>query len=286
MAINFDKLMALKIPERTHTYTRYDSILYALGLGAGLNRDAVGELPFVYEKNQQAVPTMACVLAHPGFWVRDLDTGIDWVKVVHGEQSLELHAPLPVEGTVLGQNRVVDVIDKGPGKGALVVSERVLIDTAKDERLATVQQITFCRGQGGFDGPARPTTAPHAIPDRAPDHVVALETSEQSALIYRLSGDFNPLHADPEVAVAAGFPRPIFHGLGTYGVAARALLQAVCGYDARKIKLMTARFTAPVYPGETMTTDIWQDGNDISYRVRVTDRDVVAINNGKVVLNA
>jgi len=285
MAINFDRLMSLKIPDATQTYTRHDSILYALGLGCGLGPSADDELTFVYEENQQAIPTMAGVLAHPGFWIRDLDTGIDWVRVVHGEQTLEMHTPLPVEGTVVGKNKVVDVIDKGEGGGALVASERKLFDAATNELIATVGQVTFCRGQGGFGGPERPKTQPHAIPDRAADVSVALETSQQSALIYRLSGDFNPLHADPKVAKAAGFDRPIYHGLGTYGVAARAILQGACGFDAAKIRVMNARFTAPVFPGETFLTEIWRDKNEISYRVRCVERDLIAINNGKVLLS-
>ena len=285
MPIEFDKLMALEIPDRKQSYTARDSMLYALGLGAGLDPLDQDELPFVYEAEQKALPTMAVVLAHPGFWVRDLETGIDWMRVVHGEQSLRIHQPLPVEGDVLGRNRIVDVVDKGEGRGALVKSERQIIDTKTDTLLATILQTTFCRSDGGFGGSARPKTIPHPIPDRVPDVSVETPTSTQGALIYRLSGDYNPLHADPVVAKNAGFDRPILHGLATYGVAGRAILQGLCDHDPTRLDAIECRFTAPVFPGETFRTDCWRDGNEVSFRVTAIERDVVAINNGRAVLN-
>ncbi|MEA2992760.1 MAG: hypothetical protein QOD40_1680 [Alphaproteobacteria bacterium] len=281
MPIDYEKLLALKIPEVEQTYAAKDAILYALGIGLGhdpLNED---ELPFVYDKNLKVLPTFAVVLGWPGFWARDLDTGIDWVKLVAGEQGLVLHRPLPASGTIVGRTRVTEVIDKGPGKGALVYSERVVSDKASGEKIATVTQTTFCRGDGGFGGPPREAPAVHPIPDRAPDVVGELSTRPEAALIYRLSGDPNPLHVDPAIAKAAGFPRPILHGLATFGIAGHAILKNICGYDPAKLTAISARYSAPVFPGETIRTEMWRDENIVSFRARVPERDVIAINNGR-----
>src|SRR5262249_45792425 len=158
----------------------------------------------------------AVVLAYPGFWLKRPDTGVDWVKVVHGEQGLVIHRPLPVEGRLVGRSRVTQIIDKGPGKGALILSERT-VSAAGGTPLATLTSTTFARGDGGFGGPPGAGPVPHPLPERAPDASHELATLPQSALIYRLSGDLNPLHASPQVAKAAGFPRPILHGLSTFG---------------------------------------------------------------------
>jgi acyl dehydratase len=201
---------------------------------------------------------------------------------VHGEQGLVLHAPVAPHGTVIGRNRVVDVADKGEGKGALVYSINEISDKASGRLLATLMQTTFCRADGGFGGAVRrETPPPHALPARAPDVTCDLATRPEMALIYRLSGDVNPLHADPEFAKAGGFPRPILHGLATFGVAGHALLKSVCGYDPARLTAMAGRFSAPVFPGETIRTEIWRDGPVVSFRARVVERDVVAINNGR-----
>jgi acyl dehydratase len=173
------------------------------------------------------------------------------------------------------------VVDKGEGRGALIYSERKITDKASGDLLATITQTTFCRADGGFGAPKRDTPPPHAIPERAPDLICDLPTRPETALLYRLSGDVNPLHADPEFAKTAGYPRPILHGLATFGVAGHALLKEVCGYDPFRLKSMAVRFSAPVYPGETIRTEIWRDGNVASFRARVIERDVIAINNGR-----
>jgi len=162
-----------------------------------------------------------------------------------------------------------------------VFSERQVIDKASGALLATLKQTTFCRADGGFGGPQREAPAPHALPERAPDITCDLPTRPEMALIYRLSGDVNPLHAEPEFAKAAGFPRPILHGLATFGVAGHALLKSLCGYDPARLAAMAGRFSAPVYPGETIRTEIWRDGKVASFRARVLERDVVAVNNGR-----
>jgi acyl dehydratase len=281
MPIVYDKLLALKIPEAEHTYTDKDTILYALGVGLGhdpMNRD---ELAFVYEKDLKPLPTLAAVLGYPGFWIRELDTGIDWVRLVNGEQGVMLHRPLAPQGTVIGRTRILEVVDKGTGKGALVYTERKVTDKASGELIATVTQTTFCRADGGFGGPPRETPPPHKIPERAPDLVCDLATRPEAALIYRLSADRNPLHVDPDVAKAAGFPRPILHGLGTFGVVGHAVLKSVCGYDPNRLASIAGRFSAPVFPGETIRTEMWRDGAVVSFRALVPERNVVAMNNGR-----
>jgi len=281
MAIAYEKLLALKIPEVEHTFGAKDCILYALGLGLGQDPMKEDELAFVYEKNLKALPTFALVQGYSAYWLRNPESGVNWTKVVHGEQGLILHKPALTQGTVIGKTRIVEVIDKGEGKGALVYSERKITDKTSGELLATLKQTTFCRADGGFGGPPREAPAPHPLPERAPDIVCDLPTRPEMALIYRLSGDVNPLHAEPEFAKAAGFPRPILHGLATFGVAGHALLRSVCGYDPARVKAMAGRFSAPVYPGETIRTEMWRDGGVVSFRARVVERDVVAINNGR-----
>lgn len=281
MAIVYDKLMALKIPDAEHTYSVKDTMLYALGVGLGQDPTDRAQLDFVYEKNLKALPTFACLLGYPGFWVRDLDTGIDWVKIVNGEQSFKLEGPVKPSGTVVGKTRIVEVIDKGAGKGAVIYTERKITDKASGQLVATVWQTTFCRADGGFGGPPRESPPTHKTPERAPDLTCDLETRPEMALLYRLSADLNPLHADLDVAAAAGYPRPILHGLGTFGVVGHALLKSVCNYDATKMVAMGGRFSSPVFPGETIRTEMWRDGNIISFRALVPARNIVAMSNGR-----
>ena len=281
MPIVYEKLLALNIPEVEHAYTEKDAILYALGLGLGQDPMNEDELAFVYEKALKVLPTYALVLGYSPYWLRNPESGVTWNKVVHGEQSFTVHKPVAGKGTVIGKTRIVEVIDKGEGKGALVYSERKVTDKATGDLVATLKQTTFCRADGGFGGPAREAPPVHAIPDRAPDLVCDLPTRPEMALVYRLSGDINPLHAAPAFAKAAGFPQPILHGLATFGVAGHAILKSVCGYDTARLTGMAGRFSAPVYPGETIRTEMWRDGTVVSYRARVVERDIVAINNGR-----
>jgi acyl dehydratase len=281
MTIVYDKLMALDIPPAEHSYGPKDCMLYALGIGLGHDPMNEDELPFVYEKNLKVLPTMAAVLGYVGFWARDRDTGIDWVRMVNGEQGVTLHQPLKGQNTVIGRQRIVEVIDKGAGKGALVLSERNVTDKATGALIATVTQTTFCRADGGFGGPPRQAPEPHALPARAPDAVCDLPTRPEAALIYRLSGDRNPLHAEPAAAKQAGYPRPIMHGLGNFGIAGHAVLKTMCGYDPHKLTSFACRFSAPVFPGETIRTEMWRDGAVVSFRARVVERDVIAVNNGR-----
>src|SRR5258708_38930024 len=282
MAIDYDSLMSWRFPPVRQTLTKTDCIRYALGVGLGGDPLDGAQLRFVYEDRLEALPTMAVVLAYPGFWVKDPGTGIDWVRVVHGEQAITLHRPLPVEAELVGYSRVTGIVDKGAGNGAIVYSAREISDAETGELYATLAMSTFCRGDGGFGGPSGPSWAVHAIPDRAPDGVCDLKTLPQQALLYRLNGDFNPFHADPAVARAAGFDRPILHGLCTLGVAGHALLRTCCDYAPARLRGLALRFSAPVFPGETIRTEMWRDGAVLSFRARVVERDIVVLNNGRM----
>jgi acyl dehydratase len=272
-----------------HAYTQRDTMLYALGVGLGADPLDEGELRFVFEKDLQAVPTMATVLGSPGFWWRDPRTGANWVKLVHGEQAVQLFRPLPVAATLVATNKVVSITDKGVGKGAIAVIERELRDQQTNEIVAKGRNVTFLRDDGGYSaagGRSDPAPEPlPTVPDRDHDVQVALPTLERQALIYRLSGDYNTLHADPAVARAAGFARPILHGLCTYGMAAHALLRTVCSYDAARIRSVAVRFTAPVMPGETVRFQFWDAGRGrFHLRASVDARNAVVLNNGLIEL--
>jgi acyl dehydratase len=285
MAIDYDKLINHKFEPIEQNYTSKDSILYALGVGVSADPLDLDQLRYTYEEDQLALPTMSVVLGYPGFFLKDPQFGVDWVKVLHGEQGIEMNKPLPAAAHVIGETKITEIIDKGEGRGALLYSERKVYEKATGDLLATLTSCTFARGDGGFGGPSISAPKPHALPDRAPDSVVEMATLPQAALIYRLSGDFNPLHADPRVATKAGFEKPILHGLATLGVAGHALLKDACGYNPAKFKAMKLRFTSPVYPGETILTEIWKDGSDVSFRAKVKERDIVVLNNGHAIVS-
>jgi acyl dehydratase len=281
MPLDVDRLLNHEFEEITHTYTTRDASLYALGVGLGADPLDEDQLRFLYEDGMLALPTMSVVLAYPGFWLRDDWTGVDWVKVLHGEQGIRIHKPLPPAATVRGRTRVTEIVDKGADKGALIYQERDVVDAASGDLLCTLTASAFARGDGGFSGGTGPGHPVHALPDRDPDTVCDLATLPQAALIYRLSGDFNPLHAVPSVAKAGGFDAPILHGLATLGVAGHAILKTMCAYDPARFKSLDLRFSAPVYPGETIRTEMWRDDGVVSFRARVVERDVVVLNNGR-----
>ena len=281
MAIDYQRLLAWPVPEIRQAYSVRDSQLYALAVGLGADPVDTRQLPFVYEQAPLALPMQAVVLGYPGFWMKEPGTGVDWVRLVHAEQGLTLHRPLPASGEVIGRTRVIGINDKGPGKGAIVYSRRTLHDAASDELIATLDSSTFCRGDGGCGGSDAPPMTMTATPERAPDAVCELPTLPQQALLYRLCGDLNPLHADPEVARAAGFERPILHGLCTFAVAGHALLREACDYDPARLTSMQVRFSAPVYPGETLRTEIWREADGIAFRTRAVERDIVVLSHGR-----
>lgn len=280
MPLDYATLKHWEFPDVPQRYAAKDTMLYALGIGLGEDPSDTRQLHYVYEDGLAAFPTMSVVLGYPGFWMRDPRAGIDWVRLVHGEQRLRIHAPLPPEGEVVGRSRITHVIDKGADKGAIVVVERNVLNT-DGVCLATLTQSTFCRGDGGFGKGDAPPAPLAATPDRPADASASLPVSPRAALIYRLSADPNPLHVDPAVAQAAGYPRPILHGLASFGMAAHAVVRERCDYDASRLRQLDARFSSPVYPGETLVFDLWDDGPGVvRFRARVAERDVVALSHG------
>jgi acyl dehydratase len=281
--VTFDpSALRSRAPQITRqTYSKRDTILYAFGVGAG-TPDATerSELRFLYERELIALPTLAIVLAAPAFWFDDPTLGIDWKKVVNAGQELILERPLPTAGSVSTELKIDSLWDKGPSKGALLESSRVLRDAA-GATLATIHQTHLLRGNGGFGGPEQPKgNALPASPGRAPDAVVDLPTRPEQALVYRLSGDYNPLHIDPEVGQAAGFSKPILHGSCTFGVACRAILRATTANDPLRLRRFGARFSSPVYPGDTLRTEIWRDGTQISFQTRALEREMLVLERG------
>lgn len=283
MPIQYPEILSLSSDDFTAHYTDRDTMLYALGVGMGADPMNEKELPFVYENGLKALPTMATVIAWGAGGLAGR-MGINYLMVVHGEQKLEIHEPLPTEAPIKAGVRVIGAYDKGKDKGAVIYTETVISRTDTGAKLATLVSSTFARGDGGFGGPSEGAPEPHPTPNRAPDAEVALVTRPDQALIYRLSGDRNPLHSDPNVARLAGFPRPILHGLCTYGVTCRAVLQTYADYDPSRIKNFDVRFSSPVFPGETIVTRMWRDGNVISFEASVAERNVTVIKNGRCVL--
>lgn len=278
--IDPQRLFAARIPEIEQRYGWLDCALYALGIGVGLDPMDEADLPFLDETRLKAHPSMADVLGYPGFWMRDPAFGIDSTKVVHGEHAFRIHRTLPAQGHVRGTSRIVDLVDKGAGRGALIFVEREIRDADSGDLLATVNQTVFCRGDGGFGGKTE-APAPRALPERAPDTTIDIPTSPQAALIYRLSGDYNPLHSDPRTARAAGFERPILHGLATFGATCHGLMKRLCDSDPAAVRGLAGRFSSPVFPGDTLRIEIWREGGGrFAYRTSVPARSVVVVNNG------
>lgn len=261
------------------SWTSTDALLYAIGVGAGID-DPLHELEFTTENcegyEQRVLPTFGVLLCWGGRarQLGDFDTAM----LVHAEQGFTLHRPLPVDGTVRTTSTVTGIYDKG--SGALVVTEATAVDTATAEPLVTSRSSMFIRGEGGFGGD-RGESPPWRRPDRPPDHEVSYPTRPEQALLYRLSGDRNPLHVDPKFAARGGFARPILHGLCTYGFTGRALLHSLCGSAPSRFRSMEGRFTAPVTPGDVLTVSIWVDGDTALYQTSRAD-GIVVIDRGRL----
>jgi acyl dehydratase len=283
MAMNLQAVQAYRFQPVHRRVRPQEAILYALAVGAGAEEPtSAGELKYVYEDGLVALPTMAVVLASEPLWIQDPVTGIDWPTVLHGEQRMTLHRPIPVDAELVGQAEIGEIFDKGPSRGVLVRQTRELRDAHSGDLIATLGATAFLRGEGGFPGLPREAPAPHAVPDdRPPDLTIELLTRPDQALLYRLTGDHNALHVDPAVAAAAGFERPILHGLCTYGFACRAVLRGVCRDDPARLRRFDVRFSNPVFPGETLRTEIWREGeNRAAFRTSVVESGRVVLNNG------
>jgi acyl dehydratase len=274
MPINHDVVGAEGAPI-VHSWTSKDALLYAVGVGAGID-----ELAFTTENShdvpQRVLPTMAAVIGAGVSGAISAIGSFDFAMLVHGEQSFVQHREIPVEGSLTATGKIIGIYDKG--SGAVVAVEGECVDNATGETLLTVGSAIFIRGEGGWGGDRGPSGDRNAAPDRAADASVSYRVRPDQALTYRLSGDRNPLHSDPWFAALAGFDRPILHGLCTYGFTGRALLHAMCDSDPAKFRSMEGRFASPVFPGEELTIEMWNEGaGECIFQTRGEDGRVVLV---------
>jgi acyl dehydratase len=282
MPIDPARVAGASLPDTTHRWGADDVILYHLGVGAGVPPTDPGELEYTYETNLKVLPSFATIPMFGSMMnVLNIDgLDINPAMILHGEQRIELHRPIPVEASVTNRAHVAGVYDKG--KGALVVLEIVSSDQSGVPLFTNTVSI-FVRGEGGFGG--RPGPEPtDGAPAREPDHVVESPTLPQQALLYRLSGDKNPLHADPAFAAFGGFDRPILHGLCSYGIVCKAVVDGVLGGDVKPVSSYSARFTGVVFPGETIVTRLWDEGDRWVIEAKTAERDTPVISNASMVI--
>ncbi len=282
MPIDPKKALGATLPDSTGSWTRDDVILYHLGVGAGARATDPKELEYTYEKNLKVLPSFGVVpvFGSMGGFAGVPGMQINFALVLHGEQDIEVHRPIPPEAKIRSSGRIAGLYDKG--KAALIVNE---IDTRLEsgERLFTNRFSIFARGEGGFGGDPGPKPGNEA-PARKPDVVAESPTLPQQALLYRLSGDKNPLHADPEFAKLGGFDRPILHGLCSFGIVCKAVVDACLGGDTSKVARYQARFSGVVFPGETLVTSAWQDGKTILISAATKERKTPVLSNAAITL--
>ena len=277
MLLSYEELLAYDIPAVEQHYTVRDTQLYALSVGMGQDPLDIDALHFVDEQyGPRVLPSMAVVLGYPGFWLNTPGIGADTVRLLHGEQGVELFEPLPAAGRVSGKTRVTEAVDKGE-KGLLLYSEKLLSDMDTGRTLARTYATHFLRGDGGMRGAPTQSRPVHQIPEQPADAQLRIATRPEQALLYRLNGDYNPLHSDPEIAQKAGYERPILHGLCTYGIVTQAIQKHLARQGSESLKSLSLRFSAAIFPGETLEIDVWDSG---SVRARVAEREVVVIDNG------
>lgn len=281
--MNLQKLQAFRIPDAVQSYTWRDSSLYALGLGYGADPVDEADLAYVLETHQKTVPCMAAVLAYPGFWIKDPELAVDWVRLLNGQVGFTIHRQLPPEGTVKSSSRIVAVDDKGKDKGAAVFTEKQLTDM-DGVPYATIQQAVFLRGDGGYGGFGIAPEPPAPVVGEAPDHVMEVDVARNAALIYRLTGDLNPVHSHPAIARQAGFREPIVHGMCSLGMACRVALRMVCENRPEQLRSMSVRFASPVYPGERLRFEFFGSRSHFRWRVRVPERNVTVLDRGELEL--
>ena len=294
MPIDRDKALGASLGESQGCYEPDDVILYHLGVGAGFDATGSAELEYTFEKNLKVLPSFA-VVAGSSFTSRARKTrsgggglfnveGLEFnpAMLLHGEQEITLHRPLPTSASFTTKSRVADIFDKG--KAALVVFENNSIDDA-GEPLFSSRMSAFIRGEGGFGGPSGPKVG-NVVPDRAPDGVVERPTLAQQALLYRLNGDKNPLHADPEFAKMGGFDTPIIHGLCSYGIACKAIVDDALSGDVSQVASYAARFRGVAFPGETYLVSYWKEGDTILLEAKSKERDAIIISNAAITLRS
>lgn len=279
---SLDALMNMRIRDVASSYTDREAMLYALTVGLGRDPANSKELPFVVEHGGlRTVPTLATVVGQTGLTQR---AGLDFTKVVHAEQELVFLAPLPAAARLSSDSEISRVVDKGEGKGAYVTTRTTVRDADTGTPYFASSSTILARGDGGIGSAGGSAPAPHEIPRRQADAVVAFTTRADQGLWYRLNGDRNPLHTDTKAAARLGFAAPILHGLCTYGINCRAVLAAACDYDPTRLASFAVRFTQPVFIGETLTTELWIDGDTVSFRCRAAERNAIVIDRGRAEL--
>lgn len=277
------------IPQTTQCYTRRDTALYALSVGLGQRANDERQLNFIDPWSEQltALPTMALVLAYPGYWLGapevERATGISSGQILHVSQAVELHATLPTEGDVVSDTKVTGIVDKGRERGSLLHSERRIHNQANGALVAICRQTHFLRGAGGFGNVGDAEPVPEPIPSGEPDFIVQHSTRPEQALLYRLNGDQNPLHINWAAAHAAGFNKPLLHGMCTIGIVLHGVLDAAANYESCLIRSFELQMSAPVFPGDSIRTEIWKDG---TFRARVMERDSLVVDRGRAMIGA
>ncbi len=282
-----DDLLAMPADVISGDWPKRDTIIYNLGIGYGPAAIAdPDKLRFVLEDRLAAFPTMATVIGM-SMAIFEPNYGLDYTGVLHGEEWITLHRPMPAEGRLVAANTVENIWDRGAEKGAILQTRKVVTLEGEDDPIAETRTVLILRKNGGFGGSEDGAPRVSKPPEREPDTSVVIATQPDQALIYRLSGDLNPLHADPVVARKAGFPAPILHGMGTYGVVARAVVDGACDGDESRLTSYGMRFSSPVYPGETLRTDIWDLGNgEFGFQATATERDVLVAAGGRATVKA
>lgn len=279
--MQIDRVGALQFTPIRQILGWRDAALYALSLGFGDDPIDESHLTFVTEKDQQIVPSQCVVLGYPGPWLTEPALGVNYEKLLHGEQSFTIHRELRPSADLTAHHRVIAVEDKGAEKGAILYLEKKVSDSLTGELFATTLSTLFLRGDGGCGGFGEvPASAPPIVPGAGPIATRDIETLPSAALLYRLNGDINPLHYDVRIARAAGFERPILHGLCTMGLACRAILQEFCGNRATRLNSLFVRFVSPVIPGETVRFEFFSSDTGVRFRARVQGRDVAVLDRG------
>lgn len=288
--IHYDTVKHWPFGEDISAYGVDDCIRYALSLGMAADPFDEDELRFVLEDGIRVLPTLLATVGAPGAWASDPATGIDWLQILHGEHRMRFFGALPASARVRSRTRVSGIVDKGAGKGALVTTVREVSDAESGQPLAHVEHVSFCRADGGYSAGGAPSDAPlqplPAVPQRAPDAQLQMPTQRNAALLYRLNGDRNPVHAVPGAWRQAGFEQPILHGLCSYGMAARGLVKLACGNDPARLESIAARFSAPVYPGETLVLSLWRDGARAQFEVHARERGLKVLSHGMATVAA
>lgn len=275
MTFDPQRLLNWDFGEKRQRYCARDAILYALGIGLPFASSEGDDLDFLLEDRLRVLPSFAVTLATPGMWPKIPELGIDWVRLLHMAQSARFDNPLPPEAEVVSRSRIAALYDRGADKGAVCILRREVRDAASGMLYCTIDQTAALRGNGGFGGDPLPKVSRPEMPARPADRMASVDTSSRSALIYRLSGDYNPLHVDPVVARKAGYDRPILHGLASYGTACALILDRFCGSDPSRLKILDLRFAGVVLPGQRLDFSFWREGDKVLFTAAVERRTVI-----------